>query len=492
MSARPVVIALDCGTHAARTLAFDVETGAYTTCAEAPIPLLFPHSGWVEIDPDVLARAAISVTAAAFGWARERGHEVLALGLANMRETAFSWRPSTGLPVHDGIMWMSQQSQPTVDRWRSEGLDPTIRERTGLSNDAFFFGSKVAWLLEHDPVATAAAADGDLAVGTPESWLLYRLSGGRTHRTDVANASRTQVLDLRSREWDPLLCATLGVPRSALPEVTPTAGDFGRTDAAVCGLAVPITGVIADQQAALLGHGCEQRGDAKTTFGTSGVVMVNLGPEVQLRDGLVTSVAWNSGAGDVAYEIEGSAFHSGYSLGWLDERFGRNEGFAQRMSASGLSAKERVYLLPSFSVLGAPRWPAGRGAVMTGLAMDSQPDDLRRAAVEAMAFHAYDNFAALGDLGAATREMNVDGGGATNDFLCQLLADLLGCDVVRPKCRELTSVGAAKAALRGLGCEVDPWFGQQRDAADRFLPSGSTYAREGYDHWVDLVDRILV
>lgn len=487
-----VVVALDCGTHAARALAFDVSSGAATTCATEGIPLQFPKPGWVEVDPEVLAAAAVSVLRTALEWANECGHQVVALGLANMRETAFAWRRSTSASVYPGIMWMSQQSVPTVKRWRDQGLDSLIRDRTGLTNDAFFFGSKVAWLLEHEPQVEALARNGDLAVGTADSWLLHQLTGGRVHRTDVANGSRTQLMNLRTRTWDPDLCSALGVSASCLPKLTPTMAQYGVTDARVCGQEIPITGVVADQQGSLLGHGCEQVGAGKTTFGTSGVVSVNLGPDVVLRPGLVTSVAWTDVAGDVAYEIEGSAFHAGYTLGWLAERFRQPVDLAEPMTPGPLGAQDRVYVLPAFSVMGAPRWPSRHGAAITGLAMDTTTADIRRAGAEAMAFQAYDLFAAMGDAASATLEMNVDGGGAANDFLCQLLADLLEMEVVRPHSRELTSVGAAKAALRGLGHEVDPHFGQDRTAAERFVPTGhDDYARAGYQRWVELVEAIL-
>ncbi len=489
---RQAVLALDCGSHAVRTLAFDVASGESTTCASEDIPLLFPRPGWVEVDPEVVASAAIRVVRSALDWAASTDHEVVALGIANMRETAFAWRRTSQLPLHPGVMWMSQQSVPNVERWREAGLDPLIRERTGLSNDAFFFGSKVAWLFDNVEQVRTAAQAGDLAVGTVDSWLIYRLTGGRVHRTDVSNASRTQVLNLHEVEWDPELCEALGVPMDCLPEATPSIAHYGVTHPAVCGQEIPITGVIADQQASLLGHGCEQQGTAKATFGTSGVVAVNTGDATPVRPGMVTSVAWSDGKGPVTYEIEGSAFHSGYTLSWLSERTGHPVRFDLDVEPADVAVEDRVYVLPSFTVMGAPRWPRGRGAVITGLGMDTTTQDIMRAGIEAMAFQAYDLFAAIGDASRSTEEVNVDGGGASNDFLCRLLADLLERDVVRPNIRELTSVGAAKAALRGLGHDVEQFFGQDRAAAERFHPrTGHTYAAEGYRRWVELVEAVL-
>lgn len=490
---RKVVLALDCGSHAVRTLAFDVETGESTACASEDIPLSFPQPGWVEVDPEVVASAAIRVVRSALDWAASAQREIVALGIANMRETAFAWHRGTQLPLYPGVMWMSQQSFPVVKRWQEAGLDGLIRERTGLSNDAFFFGSKVAWLFDNVPQVVSANDAGNLAVGTVDSWLIYRLTGGEVHRTDVSNASRSQVLNLNTVSWDPLLCDALGIPMQCLPEAVPSMSYYGVTHAAVCGQEIPITGVIADQQASLLGHGCEETGSAKVTFGTSGVVSVNTGAATPLRPGMVTSVGWSGhGQKGVTYEIEGSAFHSGYTMSWLSERTGHPVRFDVDVEPANVAPEDRVYVLPSFTVMGAPRWPRGRGAAITGLAMDTTTKDIMRAGIEAMAFQAYDLFAAIGDDTGATPEVNVDGGGASNDFLCRLLADLLKRDVVRPNIRELTSVGAAKAALRGLGLEVGQYWAQDRSAAERFHPrAGSSYAREGYRRWVELVEAIL-
>jgi glycerol kinase len=487
-----VVLALDCGSHAVRAIAFEVETGVSTTCATEDIPLSFPRAGWVEVDPEVVASASVRVVRTTLEWAADRGHEVLALGVANMRETAFAWQRSEPAALYPGVMWMSQQSEPVVERWREQGLDPLIRERTGLSNDAFFFGSKVAWLLEHDPQVARAAESGDLAVGTVDAWLVHRLTGGREHRTDTSNGSRYQLMSLRDLSWDAQLCDALGVPMGCLPELTPTMAHYGVTDATVCGQEIPITGVVADQQGSLLGHGCEDVGGMKATFGTSGVVSLNTGGDTSLYDGMVTSVAWTTEGGEVQYEVEGSAFHSGYTMGWLSERTGHPIDWGRPVTPTEVPAEDRVYVLPSFSVMGAPRWPRGRGAVITGLAMDTSTRDLMRAGLEAMAFQAHDLFVAMDDAAHKADEVNVDGGGAANDYLCQLLADLLERDVVRPQTTELTSVGAAKAALRGAGHEVEPYFGQDRSAAVRFRPlERNQYAKDGYERWVDLVEMIL-
>jgi glycerol kinase len=485
------VLAADCGTTSVRCLAFDVDSGRHHVCASEQLALSFPRPGWVEIDPEMVARTTIRTVRAAVEWVAAAAGTVTALGLTNMRETAFAWQRSTQRPVYPGIMWMSQQSEPVVEEWRAANVDELIRSRTGLTNHSFFFGSKVAWLLGAAPEVKELADRGDLAVGTLDSWLLYRLSGGATHATDVSNGSRYQLMNLETLAWDDELCTALGVPRSALPDIRPSEGRFATTDADVCGQEVPVTGIVADQQASLLGHGCEDRGDVKATFGTSGVVALNCGPEATLRDGLVTSVAWQDSDGRGCYEIEGSAFHSGYTVGWLAQRLAGPPSRPSR-ERRPMSPQDRVYVLPSFTEMGAPRWPARRGAVITGLGMDTGVEEITAAAVEAMAFQAYDLFAAMGDIGAGATEVAVDGGGAANDELCQLLADLFGRDVVRPDNQELTSVGAAKAALRGAGEPADRYFGQDRARARRFRPGeDASYARGGYEEWVRLVETIL-
>jgi glycerol kinase len=485
------VLSIDCGTTSVRSLAFEAGTGRHQVCASEDVALLFPNPGWVELDPDGLADATIRVTRAAFDWVGAQGGTVVAVGLTNMRETAIAWRRSTGQPVYPAILWMSQQSDPIVARWRAAGYDSLIRERTGCTNHFFWFGSKVAWLLDTHPEARKLAEDGDLAVGTVDSWLLYRLTGGRSHATDVSNGSRYQLMSLAGLSWDDELCETLGIPRRCLPELRPSESHFGNTDAGLFGQEIPITGIVADQQASLFGHGCEDKGDVKATFGTSGVVAVNAGPDATLIDGLVTSVAWEDPSGHTFYEVEGSAFHSGYTIGWLSKRLGTSPPTG--LGQSPLGADERVYVLPSFSEMGAPRWPERSGAAITGLGMDTSNEDIMRAAVEAMAFQAYDLFAAMKAAGAnQATEVAVDGGGAANDYLCQLLADLFGRDVVRPDVQELTSVGAAKAALRGAGEEAGRYFGQDRDKAQRFRPdSDVSYAQTGYAEWVRLVETVL-
>lgn len=488
-----VVIAVDCGTHAVRCLVFGADTGEGHIVHNEELRLCFPEPGSVEIDPEGVAAATVRAVRSAVAWAREHGATPIALGLTNMRETAFCWRREDGRPAAPGLMWMSLASEPVVQVWREKGYDPLIRHKTGLSNHSFFFGSKIAWLFDREPALAAAAETGSLQVGTLDSWLAYRLSGGTVHATDVSNASRYQLLDLRSLSWDRELSQVLGIPLACLPDVMPTMAAYGVTSAELCGAEVPITCLFADQQASLFGHGCESAGDVKATFGTSGVVCLNAGGSVAMSEGLVTSVAWTDESGSTVYEVEGSAFHCGYTLGWLSGRLGEKVDWSAPIEATEAPLEDRLFVLPSFTSLGAPRWPSRRGAAIIGLAMDTSPADIMRAGVEAMAYQVNDLFEAMDPQArAACDEIVVDGGGAANDFLCQMLADLSLRKVVRPDTQEVTSVGAAKGALRGLDRSVDPYFGQDRSRLEVFHPRPeNAYAREGYRRWVELVEAVL-
>ncbi|WP_334173063.1 FGGY family carbohydrate kinase [Sinomonas sp.] len=483
MAAPETVIALDCGTQSVRALLIDPDTGRQRVAASEGLTLKTPGPHRVEIDPDAVLGACTRVLRKAAAQAPD----ALCIGVTNMRETAFAWSRKDGRPVHDGIMWMSQQSQGIVDRWDADGTAELIHKVSGLRNHSFFFGSKVAWLFDTEPRLKALAATGELAVGTLDSWLLYSLTGGSVHATDVSNASRYQLLNLSSLEWDPALSEALGIPAAALPALRSTSAHFGLTDPAAAGARIPITAMAGDQQASLMGHGCRDRGAAKATFGTSGVVNVNIGDEPVWDGGLVTSVAWSSPGQRAVYEMEGSSFHCGYTLSWLT-RMHALPSLPDVVDRSPLEAEDRVYLVPSFTELGAPRWPKGSGAIIGGLRMDTTPADVVRAGIESMAFGAFDLLDAVPPSAGRRGVLSVDGGGANSDYLCQLMADLTGSDVVRPQNRELTALGIARMAARTIGRDIHA----QDEEGRRFSPSPQrSYALEGFSRWKDLIGRNL-
>lgn len=485
------IVAIDCGTQSVRCLIVDVETGAHRVGASEPIILARSGIDAIEVDPLHLVQATVRVLRATLALCRQTP---ISLAITNMRETAIAWSRETGQPVHDGIMWMSQQSQTIVQRWDRDGLSPLIRERTGLSNHTFFFGSKIAWLLDANPDLERQAQAGKIAVGTVDAWLLYVLSGGRTHATDVSNASRYQLLNLRTLQWDPDLSDALRIPIAALPLVKPTSADFGFTDARFTGVRIPITGMIGDQQASLLGHDCVQIGDAKATFGTSCVVGVNLGRRPAEAAGLVTSVAWADNETEAVYEMEGSAFHSGFTMTWLTRVLSLPSAAQDQVTRSAMPPNRRVTVVPSFTEMGAPTWLKGNGASISGLTMDTAPADILRAGIESMAYQAFELVSAAPLVTNQDRALSVDGGAANNDYLCQTMADLTGRVVMRPPSCELTGFGAARAAAATLGIDI-PTVATTADRSrisDRFIPSEDTaYAAEGFAHWQETVRKHL-
>ena len=485
------IVAIDCGTQSVRCLIIDVDTGAHRVGATEPIILARSGLKAIEVDPLHLAQATIRVLRATIALCRQTP---ISLAITNMRETAVAWSKETGQPVHDGIMWMSQQSQNIVQRWENEGLAPLIRERTGLTNHTFFFGSKIAWLLNEKPDLKRQAFAGKIAIGTIDAWLLYVLSGGTAHATDVSNASRYQLLNLQTLQWDPDLSNALGIPASALPQVKPTSAHFGFTDARLTGVPIPITGMIGDQQASLLGHDCVQVGDAKATFGTSCVVGVNLGRRPSEAAGLVTSVAWADKATEAVYEMEGSAFHSGFTVTWLRRTMSLPSSAQDGITQSSMPADRRVCVVPAFTEMGAPTWLKGTGATISGLTMDTAPTDILRAGIESMAYQAFELVSAVPLVTEKVRALSVDGGAANNDYLCQTIADLTGRVVVRPPSCELTGFGAARAAAATIGLDIPTvaTSAQRGRLSDRFIPSEDrSYAAEGYAHWHDTVRKHL-
>jgi glycerol kinase len=481
------VLAIDCGTQSVRCLLIDPLTGGYQVGASEKLALLVKGPQQIEIDPIELVAATVRVLRATLARCEQ---PPICIGITNMRESAVAWSLESGLPVHDGIMWMSQQSQNIVARWDREGLGPLIRERTGLNNHTFFFGSKIAWLFNERPDLAVAAGNGKTAVGTIDSWLLFALTGGTVHATDHSNASRYQLLNLASLGWDEQLAEALGIPLAALPVIQPSSSSFGFTDPQRTGYRIPITGMIGDQQASLLGHGCEQPGDTKATFGTSCVVSSNLGKTPSAGKGLVTSVAWSDSTAGAIYEMEGSAFHCGYTMSWLARVLSLPANSEIEPDRSALPAERRVYLVPSFTELGAPTWRQGTGAILSGLLMDSGPPDIVRAGIEAMAFQAFDLLNAMPH-SITGKPLSVDGGGAGNNYMCQLLADLSQATIVRPPSRELTALGAARIAVRTLGEDLlNP--ATMGGSPDYFTPSPeSSYALEGFQHWKELIARNL-
>jgi len=493
MTGRRVVLALDQGTTGSTALVVDSE-GRVLGRGYAELEQHFPRPGWVEHDPEQIWVTVERAGRAALAEARLSGSEIAAIGITNQRETTLVWDRATGAPIHRAIVWQCRRTASMCDRLRAEGVEPLLRDRTGLVLDAYFSGTKLRWLLDQVPGARASAERGALAFGTVDSWLLWKLTGGVVHATDVTNASRTLCLDLRRGDWDDELLGILGVPRALMPTVVASSGVIGETeDLGWLPRGVPIAGVAGDQQAALFGQACHARGHAKNTYGTGCFILLNTGPTpVASGHGMVTTIAWRIGA-ETTYALEGSIFIAGAAIQWLRDGLGilrsasESEALARSVADTG-----GVYFVPAFVGLGAPHWDMyARGAIV-GLTRGTTAAHLVRAALEAIAFQSRDVLDAMtADAGLAANELRVDGGAAANDFLCQFQADVLDTAVLRPRVIETTSLGAAY--LAGLGAGV--WktleeVGRRWEVERRFTPAMSPDMREvRYAGWRRAVER---
>jgi glycerol kinase len=448
----PYILALDQGTTSSRAIVFDHDA-AIVAVGQQEFRQIFPQPGWVEHDPNDIWATQIAVAAEALGRAHIRPRDIAAVGITNQRETAIVWDRETGAPVYNAIVWQDRRTADFCDRLKRDGHEDFIRERTGLVIDAYFSGSKIAWILDNVPGARARAGAGKLAFGTVDSWLIWQLTSGSTHVTDVSNASRTMLFNINTMKWDDDLLKLLGIPASMLPEVRPSSAVYGTVSTTLGIGGVPIAGIGGDQQAALFGQMCVSPGMAKNTYGTGCFLLQNTGEQpVPSRNRLVTTVAWEVG-GKTMYALEGSVFIGGAVVQWLRDGLGiiRQSSDVEQLALS-VPDNGGVYLVPAFAGLGAPHWdPYARGTIV-GITRGTTAGHIARAAVESIAFQVADLLEAVhSDAGIDLSELRVDGGAAANDALLQYQADLLGVAVVRPKVTETTALGAAYLAGLAVG-----------------------------------------
>ncbi|MFM6975061.1 MAG: FGGY family carbohydrate kinase [Agromyces sp.] len=483
------ILALDEGSSSARAVIVDA-SGYVVAEASEPITALFPHEGWVEIDPHLMWDAPRSCITRALADARLSANDIAAVGVTSHRETIVMWDRATGQPIHNAIMWMSKQTDDIVQEWSAAGLDEEFRRRTGLRNDSYFSAAKIVWLLRHVPGARERAERGELAIGTPDTWLLWNLSGGTAHRTEPSAASRTALMSLTDGRWDEEWCARLGIPTALLPEIVPSAGWFGDVDRSVLpsDSPVPVLAVLGDQQAGLFGEACLERTEAKNTYGTAGVFTVNVGDAPLIIPGMCGSVAWQFGD-RLTYEVEGVVAHSGQTIQWLRDQLGLLPDAAEA-EAMALSVRDSggVYFVPAFAGLFDPHWDRNARAAIMGLTLESNKHHVVRAALEGMAFQTRDNVDALSSSGMPISSLKVDGGATRNNFLCQFQADVLGIPVERPVGLERTVLGVAHIAGAGVGF----WALEditQRWTLDRvFEPAMSVDERDArYQGWLDAI-----
>ena len=491
MTERHFVLALDQGTTGSRAMVVDTD-GAVRGSGYVELTQHYPQPGWVEHDAEEIWTTTVRAIGEALAAARIAATEIAAIGITNQRETTVLWERASGHPVHRAIVWQCRRTAPLCERLKTDGAEPVFKSKTGLMLDPYFSGTKIRWLLDEVPVARDRAERGELAFGTVDSWLLWRLTGGAVHATDPSNASRTLCFDIRSLRWDDELCRLLGVPPAVLPAVKPSAGVFGETARGELPPGIPVTGIAGDQQAALFGQCCVEPGMAKNTYGTGSFVLLNTGQApIASERGLLTTVAWQID-GAVSYALEGSVFVAGAVVQWLRDGLGIIATAAESEAlATSVNDAGGVYLVPAFTGLGAPYWdPYARG-VLVGLTRGTTRAHIARAALEAIAYQNRDVLDAMAaEARASLRALRVDGGAAANNFLCQFQADVLNVEVLRPVITETTAMGAAFLAGVGAGIwKVDALSSRWR-LERRFAPAPDVDARvTAYAGWQRAVER---
>lgn len=475
------VLALDEGSSSVRAVLFD-EFGIAQSDHSVAIHDFFPNPGWVELDPEAVWQATLESIHQAMRKIRAQAEDIAVVGITTHRESVVIWDRRTGEPVYNAVKWSSKQTDDIIRRWSAAGFDREFRTRTGVRNDSYFSAGKIVWLCENVPGVRERAEAGHLAAGTIDSWLLWKLTGGQRHATDFSAASRTALLNLEQGAWDLELAQMLNVPTALLPAILESDEQFGEVAPGILPgpmkHPIPIRGILGDQQAGLFGQACLNRGEAKNTYGTAGVLTVNVGDKPEIMDGLSSSVAWALNS-KLQFEAEGVVFFSGKTIAWLRDNLGLMGTAAEAEALAGsVPDNGGVYLVPAFNGLCDPHWDRDvRGAIM-GLQLDTTKAHLVRAGLESMAYQTYDNLNTLRRGGIDIPYLKIDGGAVRNDWLCQFQADVLGIPVLRPTEPERTALGVAHIA----GAAVGMW--SLESIADRwqldreFVPQISEDQRE--------------
>ena len=486
------VLALDQGTTSSRSIVFG-EDGRPRASAQQEFPQHYPQPGHVEHDPEDIWTSQLATAKAALAQASLNASDIAAIGVTNQRETTVLWDRTTGRPIAPAIVWQSRITADRCEQLRRDGCEDVVRQKTGLVCDSYFSGTKIQYLLDTVPGARAAAERGDVLFGTIDSFLLWRLSGGRLHVTDVSNASRTMLFNIHTLEWDAELLKLLRVPLAMLPEVRSSSEVYGESDPALFGGPIPLAGAAGDQQAATFGQTCFEIGSAKNTYGTGCFLLLNTGSQaVTSQNGLITTIGWKIG-NDVVYALEGSIFIAGAAVQWLRDGLGIiPSAAATEELAASLDGNDGVYFVPAFVGLGAPYWDADARGLLIGLTRGTTRAHLVRAALEAMAYQTRDVLTAMqADSGVPLSRLRVDGGACSNNWLCQFQADALGVPVHRPLVQETTALGAAYLAGLAVGYWHDQDHLRENWVLDRdFEPVMPPPARDRlYREWQAAVAR---
>lgn len=447
-----LIMALDSGTTSNRCILFD-KKGTIVSMAQKEFPQYFPQPGWVEHDPEEIWQTQLSVARMAMEKVGAQAEDIAAIGITNQRETTIVWEKKTGRPICNAIVWQCRRTSEFCDSLKEKGLSDMIRSKTGLPIDAYFSGTKLRWILDNVKGAREKAEAGELLFGTVDTWLIWRLTGGKVHATDYSNASRTMLFNIHTLDWDEEILKLLDIPRKMLPQVKASSGLFGYTDSDLFGGEIPIAGAAGDQQAALFGQTCFEKGEAKNTYGTGCFMLMNTGKTpVSSKNGLITTIAW--GIGDkVSYALEGSVFVAGAAIQWLRDELKLIEN-APQSEYFALQAEDNggCYVVPAFTGLGAPYWDQyARGAIL-GLTRGVNKCHVVRATLESLAYQTCDVLDAMQqDSETPLKTLRVDGGACANNFLMQFQADVIGRNVQRPVCIETTALGAAYLAGLAVG-----------------------------------------
>ncbi|MFP4090539.1 MAG: glycerol kinase GlpK [Cyclobacteriaceae bacterium] len=446
------ILSLDQGTTSSRAIIFD-KKGSIISLAQKEFKQYYPQPGWIEHDANEIWESQIEVARQAIKKAKLQASQIASIGITNQRETTIVWDRETGKPINRAIVWQDRRTSKFCDQLKKEGFEDTIREKTGLIADAYFSGTKVKWILDNVEGARDKAERGKLAFGTVDSWLLWKLSGGHLHISDVTNASRTLLYDIHKLWWSTTITEHLDIPKAMLPQVVPSSQIYGETDPEIFGEAITLGGIAGDQQAALFGQMCTKPGMIKNTYGTGSFVVLNTGEKPILsKNNLLSTIAWQIG-GKTTYALEGSIFIAGAIVQWLRDGLGIISSSSEvEELAKSVDDNGGVYLVPALTGLGAPHWDQYARGTITGLTRGSTSGHIARAALESIAFQAHDVLRAmLADANIEFKELRVDGGASANDTLMQFQANLLQIPVVRPKVMETTALGAAYLAGLAVG-----------------------------------------
>ncbi|MBC7475885.1 MAG: glycerol kinase GlpK [Candidatus Sericytochromatia bacterium] len=489
------ILVLDQGTTSSRTVVFDYQ-GNIVSQANKEFKQIYPQQGWVEHDPEEIFSSQMETFDQVFADGKIKAEEIAGIGITNQRETTILWDKNTGKPVYNAIVWQCRRSKDICESLTKEGFNHEIKSRTGLVTDAYFSGTKIKWLFDTYPELKEKANNGDIMFGTVDSWLLYKLTKGKVHATDVSNASRTMLFNIHDLKWDQTILEKLDIPTKILPQVKSSSEVYGQLDIGYLGIEIPISGIAGDQQAALFGQTCFEVGEAKNTYGTGCFMLMNTGEKAINSDcGLLTSIAWQIN-GKTEYILEGSVFTAGAVIQWLrDELQIINHANETEKMAMSVKDNHGVYFVPAFNGLGTPYWNMNARGTISGLTRGANKNHIVRAALESIAYQTSEvldcmkNDANLSSI----KSLKVDGGGCVNNFLMQFQADLLNVEVERPKVIETTALGACSLAGLAIGFWKDKEeIKKNREIDNIFVPTkDDTDTKKYYLGWKDAINRVL-